>query len=219
MNIFEAVANLRITRQFTDKPIDEKMIGLMLYTATNAISAGNVQEWEFIVVDDEQVKKKLSEAALDLKHVKTAPINIVVCVDIRKAVLKYGKRGELVYAIEDGVAASTLIMLAANALGLGYDFIRSFEEEEVKQILNLPDNVRPVAIIPLGYPAESGEYANKHAFEDMAHMNRFNNKIMMDFEPILNRLENLVQKTKIQKTDKQKSGIKNVEQFLKRILK
>lgn len=218
MNIFESAANLRITRQFLDKPIDEKIIGLMLYTATNALSAGNIQEWEFIVVDDKDTKEKLSRASLDLKHVKTAPIDIVVCVDIRKVAMKYGKRGEIVYSVEDGTATSTLIMLAANALGLGYDYIRSFEEEEVKGIVNLPDHVRPVAIIPVGYPAESGEYAKKNSFENITHVNRFNNKIVIEFKPILNRLEALVKKIEPEKVVK-KSAIKNFEQLLKRILK
>lgn len=217
MNIFEAAANLRITRRFLDKPIDEKVIGLMLYTATNALSAGNIQEWEFIVVNDGEMKSKLSQASLDLKHIKTAPLDIVVCVDIGKAALKYGKRGEIVYAVGDGAAAATLLMLAANALNLGYDYIRSFEEEEVKGILNLPDNVRPVAIIPIGYPAETGEYAKKNPFENITHVNSFNNKIVIEFGPILNKLENLVKKIKTERKS-EKSGIKNVELFLKKIL-
>jgi nitroreductase len=192
MNVFDAISKIRIVRKFQKKDVDDNIVGLLLHSATHALSAGNLQEWEFIVVKDEDVKKKLASAALKLEHVYTAPIDIVVCADIAKAALKYGKRGEVVYAVEDAAQAAILLIVAANALGLGTDLVRAFDEEEIKGILNLPDNIRPIAIIPIGYPAEEGEVNIKIPFENITHVNRYGNKIEIEFTPIREQLESVL---------------------------
>src|SRR3989442_3375315 len=157
MNVFQAISNTRIVRKYQDKEVDDRIVGLLLYMATYPLSEGNLQPWEFIVVEDPERKKSVANAALKLEHVARAPLCIVVCADVQKAALKYGKRGELVYAVEDAIQAAQMILMTANAVGLGGDLIRAFLEDELKGTLNLPDNVRPVAIVTLGYPAEEGE--------------------------------------------------------------
>ncbi len=184
MNVFETISKLRVVRKYQDKGVDEKVVGLILYSATHAISAGNLQPWEFIVVDNFEIKKKLAHAALKLEHVAKAPLCIIVGTDLQKVALKYGKRGELIYAIEDAVQASQIILLTATALGLGGDLIRAFDEEEVKAIIGFPDNVRPVAIITLGYPAEEGEERQKIPFENLTYMNRYGNELRLENETL-----------------------------------
>src|SRR3972149_8924387 len=124
MNFFESVINWRPTTKFDKKHVDDKMVGLMLHMATHAPSAGNIQEWEFVVVREEEVKKKLARAALEQMHVVEAPVVIVVLADLEKISLKYGKRGELVYALEDTAAAIMLMLLSADALCLGADWVK-----------------------------------------------------------------------------------------------
>lgn len=184
MNVFEAITSLTITKDFQKDIVDEKMIGLILHIGTHAPSAGNLQEWEFVVIEDDEKKAALAAAALDLRHVKLAPSLIVICADIRKAALKYGKRGELLYAAEDAGACAAYMAVAANALGLGFDLVKGFDEDEVRNILNLPDNLRPMVIMPVGYPKGEKEDRKINPFENVTYVNRYDQKIDIDFEPI-----------------------------------
>lgn len=184
MNVFEAITSITMTKDFQKDAVDEKMIGLILHIGTYAPSAGNLEEWEFVVVEDDGGKKALSAAALDLRHVRKAPAVIVICADVRKAALKYGKRGELVYAPEDAGACAAFMGVAANALGLGFDLVKGFDEEEVRNALNLPENLRPMVLMPVGYPKGDREDVKVNPFENVTHVNRYGQKIDIDFDPI-----------------------------------
>lgn len=184
MNVFEAITSLTLERDFHKDTIDEKVIGLILHIGTYAPSAGNLQEWEFVVVEDDEGKAALSEAALELRHVKIAPAVIVICADVRKAALKYGKRGELVYAPEDVGACAAFMAIAANALEVGVDIIKGFDEDHVRSALNLPENLRPMIIMPIGKPKGPREDRKINPFENVTHVNRYGHKIDIDFEPI-----------------------------------
>ena len=188
MNVFEAITSLTTTKDFQKEVVDEKMIGVILHIGTYAPSAGNLQEWEFVVVEDDDKKAALSSAALDLRHVKVAPAVIVICADIRKAALKYGKRGELLYAAEDAGACAAFMGIAANALGLGFDLVKGFDEDEVRRVLNLPDNLRPLVLMPIGHPKGEREDRKVNPFENVTHVNRYDQKIEIDFEPIFHAI-------------------------------
>jgi nitroreductase len=157
MDVFEAIAKRRSIRKYQDKDVDDRLIGVLLWAAAQAPSAGNLQEWRFIVVRDKKTKELLYNAALKQDHVKEAPVLIVVAADLEIQSLKYGKRGELVYALLDCGAAIENMLLAATSIGLGACWVSAFDEEDVKNILRLPDFIRPIAIITVGYPAEEPE--------------------------------------------------------------
>lgn len=184
MNVFEAITTLTLEKDFQKDVVDEKIIGLILHIGTYAPSAGNLQEWEFVVVEDDAKKAALSAAALDLRHVKIAPAVIIICADVRKAALKYGKRGELVYATGDATACATFMGIAANALGIGFDLVRGFDEDEVRKILNLPDNLRPMVIMPIGRPKGTREDRKINPFENITYVDRYGQKIDIDFDPV-----------------------------------
>ena len=188
MNVFEAITSIGVTRDFHKDTVDEKMIGLILHVGTHAPSAGNLQEWEFVVVEDEEKKALLSSAALDLRHIKIAPAVIVICADVRKAALKYGKRGELVYAMEDIGGCAACMAAAANSMDLGFDLVKSFDEEMVKQALNLPDNMRPLIMMPIGKPKGKREDTKVNPFENVTHVNSYGQKIDIDFDPVFHAI-------------------------------
>jgi len=212
MNFFESVINWRPTTKFDRKHVDDKMIGVVLHMATHAPSAGNIQEWEFVVVREEDVKKRLARAALEQMHVAEAPVVIVVLADLDKITLKYGKRGELVYALQDTAAAVMLMLLAADSLGLGADWIKSFDEDAVKVAIEAPDTVRPVAIIPIGYPRERGDERRLLDFEAFTWADKYDRKYdwsyrvqigpketYKEFRPIGNIIEDTLKKRKKEK--------------------
>lgn len=175
MDLFEAITSRKRTHKFKKDPVDDRLIGVALYSASNAHSAGETQEWHFVVVKDEKIKEKLSAAALDQPWIKDAPVDIVVCADLEKICMKYGKRGEVLYSVQDTAAASMLIILVAHWLGLGSDWVRAFDEEKVKEILVLPDNLRPMSIIPVGYSAETLD-SERIPFENVTHVDRYGKK-------------------------------------------
>jgi nitroreductase len=90
------------------------------------------------------------------QHWATAtPVVIVVCVDPRPCAARYGDRGEFLYALQDTAAAAENILLAAVDRGLASCWIGAFDEDAVREAIDLPKPIAPVAILPIGYSAES----------------------------------------------------------------
>lgn len=185
MNLFDAVTSWVPVKKFDKKPVDDKFIGVILHMATHAESAGNLQGWEFIVVKDDDTKEKLFKAALKQNQVKEAPVCIVVCADLKKFSLKYEERGEILYAMQDTASAVTIMLLTATALGLGSDWVRAFDEESVKYILKLPDNIRPVGIIPIGYAKEKPRRETRVPFDRLTWYDEYRKKYLVSqfFQP------------------------------------
>jgi nitroreductase len=217
MNIFEAIFGRRSVRKFKKEEIDERLIGLMLFCATQAPSAGNTQDWVFIVVKDEEIKRKLAKAALDQDFIAEAPVVIVACSDLKKISLRYEERGERLYSAQDVAAATQNLMLAAYALGLGSCWVGAFDEEEVKFILELPENIRPLVIIPVGYPDEKPEAPSRIPFENLTYLNKFGGKYEIEFKPLESYLREALKKLKT----KEKKPVKKVsfEEFIKKLAK
>jgi nitroreductase len=84
-----------------------------------------------------------------------ASVVIIVCADENRSSQCYGTRGESLYCIQDTAAALQNIHLTAYSLGLGTCWIGAFNEEEARRILKIPQGIRPVALVPVGYPAET----------------------------------------------------------------
>lgn len=228
MYAFEAILTRRSVRGFEKKPIDDKLIGVILYAATHAPSAGNIQEWEFIVVKEDEQKKKLAKAALGQDFIAKAPIIIVVCANLARVSLKYGKRGEVLYAIQDTAFAIQNMMLAAHALGLGSCLV-AFDDDSVMEILELPDNIRPVAIMPIGYSAEKSEKPRKIPFENITYSEKYGKKIKLSalqpdakvgegvFEPLSVYLEDAFKKIIKSKKKRKEPKKLTFEEFLRRL--
>jgi len=152
---FAAVVKRRaMIRAYKSAPVPEEKIQRLLKYAVRAPSAGNLQPWEFIVVKNPETRAKLAKAAFDQTSVATAPVIIATCADIQRAGSKYGARGSF-YSLVDTAFASLLILLGAVEQGLGACFVGSYNPDEVTKLFALPDHVRPVGLITIGYPAES----------------------------------------------------------------
>ncbi len=199
MDFFTAVTSQTTVRRYEKKDVDDKLIGVILYMADSFPSVGNLQGWEFIVVRDIEVKKRLHKAALKLDVVKDAPVDIVVCADLKKFSLKYEERGEFLYSIQDTAGTITIMMITAQLLGLGTNWIRAFDEQDVKQSLGLPNELRPVGIVTLGYPLEKTTKPRLKDFEHMTSLDQFRKKYDISymfqigpkeevFKPIVNQI-------------------------------
>lgn len=154
MEFFKVIKKRHCVRKFQDKPVEREKLEKILFAATSAPSAGNVQDWRFVVVKDKELRSQLSAAALGQEQIAKAPVVIVVCSNLEEISARYGQRGKELYSIQNAAAATQNLLLAATDLGLGACWVGAFEEKEVKKILQLSENYRPLALIPLGYPAE-----------------------------------------------------------------
>jgi len=226
MNVFEAMIARCSVRKFEKTPVDDKLIGVLLFMASQSPSAGNVQEWEFFVVKDEDLKKKIAEAALHQTFIADAPAVIVICANLEKISLKYGKRGEILYAIQDTANAAMGVLLAAQGLGLASCWIGSFDEERVKDILETPPHLRPLVILPVGYPAEQPKVKNRIPYETLTYFNKYNEKFDIAYiqpgaayeirlKPIANYIKDEMEKRR-KKREKEKKPL-TFKEFLKKL--
>ena len=153
MNTEKAINERFSCRTYKNKKILNKDLNKILEAGIRAPNAGNLQAWKFIIVDKEDVKEKITKAALNQRWMMQAPIFIVVCSDLTKLKRYYPEKHKL-YAIQDTSVAAENIMLMALSLNIKSCFVGAYDDKAVKRILRLPDDVESYAIIILGYSDE-----------------------------------------------------------------
>jgi len=173
MDVLEAIKGRRSIRAFKSQNVSAEIIEKLIDAARWAPSAGNIQPWEFIIVRKPEIKRRLAEAALGETFVEEASVLIVVCANENRSFEGYGLRGKTLYCIQDTAAAIQNIHLAAYSLGLGTCWVGAFREEEVREILKIPDGIRPVAIIPVGYLAEAPLPRSRRSIGQIVHHETF----------------------------------------------
>ena len=154
IEVLKAIKSRRTIRRFKPNPIDAKMLRSILEAGRWAPSFSNLQPWRFIVIKDQGLKNALDKAAREsVLHlgIHEAPVVILVCVD---------RRIDPLHAIEAGAAATQNMTLAAYSLGLGAGWIGIWgteAETAIQKVLELPDTVRIVSLVPLGISDETPE--------------------------------------------------------------
>src|SRR5919205_2789092 len=169
MDFESVVKRRRMCREYLDSEVPQEKEERILDLAYRSPSAGHTEPQEFIVVRDQQVKEDLARAALDQRFVAQAPLVIVVISDTKRSARRYGERGVHFYSIIDGAFVAMLILLAVVNEGLGACFVGSFYDEEVKHVLSLPQEVRPIGIIPIGYCAEGPRKFRRRSRTQIVH--------------------------------------------------
>ena len=173
MDVFEAIKGRRSVRAYTNEEVSEEEVEKLIEAARWAPSAGNIQPWEFVIVTNAEIKRKLAEAALHQTFIEEAPVVIVVCADVARSSGGYGSRGANLYCLQDTAAAIENILLAAHALGLATCWVGAFHEDEAGTAINTPRNVRPVVIIPVGHPARKPNAPPKRPLREIVHYETF----------------------------------------------
>ena len=170
MDFFEVVNSRHSIRYFQkDEKIPDEDVHRILETAIKAPSAGNRQSWDFIIVTKQEVKKALVKAALGQSFIARAPVVVVVCANQVRSAVVYGRRGVDLFCIQDTAAAIQTMLLAITALGYGACWIGAFSESAVRDILKIPDGVRPIAIIPIGKPKRIPKPTPRIPIKDLVH--------------------------------------------------
>jgi len=168
MELEQAIRDRRSVRAFEDRDMPHELIDKALELASWAPSAGNLQSRDFIVVRSAETREALASAAGGQDFVAQAPVVIVAIANLER-VMHYGKRGRDLYAIQDSAAAVQNLLLILHSKGLATTWVGAFNESQVSQILGLPGHARPVAILPIGYPAETPAPRDHLPFGEYVH--------------------------------------------------
>jgi nitroreductase len=169
MDVLDAIRKRRSVRVFKNKDVPNSIIQTLIDAARWAPSAGNTQPWEFIIVTKPDAKRELAEAGLGQGFIEEAPLVIVICADENRSSQRYGTRGKTLYCIQDIAASIQNIQLAACSLGLATCWVGAFKEDEAKKILEIPSEIRHVALIPVGYGAEIPEPRSRRPISQIVH--------------------------------------------------
>ncbi|NWF97546.1 MAG: nitroreductase family protein [Nitrospirae bacterium] len=153
MDILKAVKERRSIRDFQKKEIPDSLLDKLAEALIWAPSAGNLQARKFYFVLNNDTKKKIAIAALNQNFIAEAPLVIVGCTDSRIS-YKYRERGVYLYSIQDVALSIMGMMLVAHENNLGSCWVGAFNENDIHKILKMPDYLRPVAIVPVGYPSK-----------------------------------------------------------------
>jgi nitroreductase len=146
MDVFEAVQKRHSTRAYEPMSVPEEKLERILEAARLAPSAGNLQPWHFIIVKNRGKRENLAKSGRYARFLAESPIVIVGCGD-QEASPNW-------YKVDVTIAMQNMV-LTATGEGLGTCWIGSFSENQVRRLLKMPDNLRVVALMALGYPRET----------------------------------------------------------------
>ena len=167
--VVEAITKRQSVRNYQDKEIPEEVLQEILEAGRLAPSASNRQGWKFIVVKNEDLRKKLVPACKNQKFIGEAPVIIVGCATNPDYVMTCGEHS---YSIDLAIALDHMSLQAA-ALGLGTCWIGAFYQDQVKEILGVSEDVRIVSLMPLGYPKGLGSKTGRKSLSEIVCYDKY----------------------------------------------
>lgn len=163
MDALEALRTRRSVRTFLDRPVPNELLETLIDCGRLAASAINIQPWEFVVITDKDMRRRIADATDYGKHVAQAAACVIV----------FCRNGT--YYLEDGCAATQNILVAARASGLGSCWIAADKKayaEPLRAMLGVPGDFKAVSIIAIGYTDEE-PHPVKRSLKDLIHWERF----------------------------------------------
>lgn len=153
MEFFELIQRVERTRKFLNARVEFDKLTAILEAGNYAISAGSLQNWNLILIENPDVIRKLATYCPSQGYLAKAPAVIVVCGELESIKKRFGQAGSL-YTIQNCSFVANQISLAATDIGVAFNYVFSFQESGVKELLGIPRTARPELIIPLGYSEE-----------------------------------------------------------------
>lgn len=161
MSLLQVIFERRSIRRYRSELIPDEALGNILEAGRLAPSADNAQPWHFVVVTERKIKERLSTGRWN-RFVKNSAATIVGC----------GYANNEWSTIDVTIALENMV-IAAETQGIGSCWIGDFEEEKVKELLNIPENLKVIALVSFGYPAVKPKPPKKKNLETIVHYNKF----------------------------------------------
>jgi nitroreductase len=169
MSFFDLVSSRHSIRAFKDKKLSDETIEKILNAATTASSAGNLQSYQIFIVTKKTDKQDIASAAHDQNFIENASVVFVFCADPQSSSQMYGDRGSNLYCIQDATIACAYAQLATHALGLSSVWVGSFDEKAVQNILKCKPDIRPIAMLVVGFADEKPEITPRKPLVEIVH--------------------------------------------------
>jgi nitroreductase len=166
LDLFKAIGKRRSIRKFKPNPIAKEHLKKILEAGRLAPSASNRQPWCFIIVNDPEKKRALSIAANNQEFISDADV-IIIALGDPGVYPKSSTAPTRLFHEQDTMIAIEHMVLAATALGYGTCWIKAFNENEVRKILKIPENLAVIALIPVGVPDENPLPRPRRAFKEV----------------------------------------------------
>ena len=164
METFDSISKRASVREYQSKPIVKTLLEKLVDAGRRAPTARAIEPWEFVVVTDKEILRKLGEIATSGSFVKDAVSCIVIfCKDTK-------------YYLEDGSAATENILLAAQDLGLGACWVAGEKKpyiREISELLGAPSGLKLVSLIALGWPKKQIKQVKTRNLKDVIHWEKF----------------------------------------------
>ena len=176
-DILDLIKSRRTVKEFDLKPVSWENVARIIDAARFAPSSGNIQNWKFVVVMDGPAKTDIAGVCYDQYEISSAAALIVVCNEVEKAQRYYGLRGERLFSIQNCAAAIQNMLLEAHSLGLASCWIGAFDEDELRDLVGIPAEVRPQAIIAIGYSNKIPKAPPKYSLEMVTYLESWGNKV------------------------------------------
>ena len=179
IGLFEAMYSQRAIRKFKPDPVPDELVRKLIESATKAPSGANQQPWKFIVIRDQELKREIgayylrawraaygsstspsplehrvkASATYLAEHIAETPVFILVCIEHDGSPSTLSRGSAIYPAVQN-------LLLAARGLGLGsvLTTLHKRHEQEIKELLGIPETVETAALLPIGYPAEGVTY-------------------------------------------------------------
>jgi len=171
MDFYDTIRRRRSIRTYRPDPVPDDVLNRILEAGRLAPSAKNIQPWKFVVVKDAAIRQALVPACRNQQFIGEAPVVICACALEKEAWHGMGGHGRA--AEVDIAIALEHMILAAVAEGLGTCWIGAFLEEEVRNVLTIPEGVKPIALTPLGYPAGEAKPSPRKPLSEIIRHDRF----------------------------------------------
>lgn len=168
MELAELIRARRSVRAFESRHVEASKLQCVLDMTNLAPSAGNLQAFEIYQVEASHPRAALARAA-DQSFIAQAPVILVFFANTGRSARKYGARGRELYAVQDATIAASFAMLAAADQGLSSVWVGAFDPAKVTAAIGAPPDWTPVAILPIGYAAESPAASARRPITELVH--------------------------------------------------
>ena len=171
MEFYEVIKKRKSVRKYKSDPVPENVLSRILEAGRIAPSAKNIQPWRFIIVRESKLKKKIAEASRGQLWLADADIILVGCILDKIA---WGRMGGYMSSgpVDVAIALDHIILAAANE-GLGTCWIGAFVEKDIKEILQVPEDVTVLALTPIGYPAEQPKDRGRKGSKEVVSYDKY----------------------------------------------
>lgn len=159
MDFLELAADRYSVRSFSDRPIEQEKMERILKAGQFAPTAVNYQPQKIYILKSQQAIQTIRSVC---QSAYNAPVVLLICAD-EKLTWKHPREHGYTTGEMDASIVCTHMMLEAWELGIGSVWVRAFDSRQVAKIFNLPRHIKPICLLPIGYPsADSEPYAPWH---------------------------------------------------------